>query len=277
LAEDRGAEQVVEFVDRDLARRLETASAWRSVRYARDIGRLWLEQKVAVEAVAGGHAVYTGPAFPVNRAGALGFDGPVGEDDLERIEEFYRSHCAAPQIDLCPLADESLLALLRQRGYTVEGFMNVLWRPLPLLPGELQPVPGIEITRPGSEEADLWLRTVAEGFEGGEAPEMRSILAPNFYGDGSEVFLAWIDGQPAGGGAFVSHEGVAELCSASTRPAFRHRGVQFALLRARLREAARVGNDVAMTLTAPGSPSQRNIERAGFRLAYTRVLLSLPR
>jgi len=53
--------------------------------------------------------------------------------------------------------------------------------------------------------------------------------------------------------------------------------VQLALLRARLEDAARAGNDVAMTLTAPGSPSQRNIERAGFRLAYTRALLSLPR
>lgn len=266
------------FVNRDLARRLEVASAWRSVRYARAIDRLWLEQKVAVEAVGEGYAVYTGPTFPVNRAGGLGLNGPVCEDDLARIEEFYRSRCAAPRVDLCPAADESLLALLRRRGYTVEGFMNVLWRPLPPLPGELEPVPGVKVTRPGPGEAELWLRTVAEGFEGGEAPpDARSILAPNFYGESAQPFLAWIDGQPAGGGTFVSHEGVAELGSASTRPAFRRRGVQLALLHARLHEAARAGNDVAMTLTTPGSPSQRNIERAGFRLAYTRTLLSLPR
>ncbi|MDD3825478.1 MAG: GNAT family N-acetyltransferase [Anaerolineae bacterium] len=268
----------VQFVDRDLARRLETAYAWRSVRYARTIDHLWREQKVAVEAVGGGYAVYAGPAFPVNRASGLGLNGPAGEDDLARIEEFYRSRCAAPRIDLCPVADESLLVLLRERGYTVEGFMSVLWRPLPLTPDEFAPVPGVSVTRAGREEAELWLRTVGEGFEGKEAPpETRSILAPNFYGDRAEPFLAWIDGQPAGGGAFVSHEGVAELCSASTRPAFRRRGVQLALLRARLEEAARAGNDVAMAHTAPGSPSQRNVERAGFRLAYTRALLGLPR
>ncbi len=267
----------VQFVNQDLARRLEMASAWRSVGYARAIDSLWLEQKVAVEAVGRGFAVYTGPAFPVNRAIGLGLSGPVCEDDLARIEEFYRSRSAAPRVDVCPVADESLQALLRQRGYTLEGFMNILWRPLPLLPGELLPPPGVDITRPGLSDAELWLRTVADGFEGGEAPpEGRSILAPNFYAEGAAAFLARIDGQPVGGGTLVAHEGVAELGGASTLLAYRRRGVQLALLHARLEEAARAGNDIAMAQTTPGSDSQRNIERAGFRLAYTRALLSLP-
>lgn len=266
------------FVDRDLARRLEASYAWRSLRYAQAVRGLWQEQKVGVEAVGGGYAVYTGSAFPVNHACGLGMNGPVGEDDVARIEEFYRSRCAAPRIDLCPLADESLLSLLRQRGYTVDGFMNALWRPLPPLPGEFAPVPGVEITRPGAGEAELWLRTVAEGFSGQDAPgTTRSILAPNFYGENSEPFMAWVGGQPAGGGIIVSHEGVAALGSASTLPAFRRRGVQLALLQARLEAAAQAGSDLAVTLTEPASPSQRNIERAGFCLAYTRVMLSLPR
>jgi GNAT superfamily N-acetyltransferase len=270
-------EHEVPFVNQALARRLETASAWRSVSYARAVDRLWPEQKAAVEAVGGGYAIYTGPAFPVNHARGLGMQGPVCEDDLLRVEEFYRARCAAPRVDLCPLADESLLALLSQRGCTVEGFMSVLWRPLPLLPGELAHAPGIEVTRPGAGEAELWLRTVAEGFEGGEpAGETRSILAPNFYGEGAEAYLAWIDGQPAGGGSSVSHEGAVELGGGCTRPAFRRRGVHLALLYARLVEAGRAGNDLAVTLTAPGSASQRNVERAGFRLAYTNSLLSLP-
>jgi GNAT superfamily N-acetyltransferase len=271
-------EHGVQLVDGDLVRRLEMASTWRSVRYVRAIDRLWLEQRVAVEGVAGGYAVYSGNAFPLNRACGLGLHGPVTEDDLDRIEEFYRSRCAAPQVDVCPAADGSLAALLRRRGYSASGSMNVLWRPLPLRPGELEPPTGVEITRPGSDEADLWLRTVAEGFDGGEAAlGLRSILAPNFYGEGAVPFLAWVDGQPAGGGSLITYEGVAELGSASTRPAFRRRGVHRALVLARLQDAARLGNDVAMILTDPGSPSQRNIERAGFRLAYTRVLLGLPR
>ncbi len=68
--------------------------------------------------------------------------------------------------------------------------------------------------------------------------------------------------------------GLASFFSASTRPAFRGRGVQTALLHARLAAALGAGCDLAMVHTAPGSASQRNVERLGFRLAYTRVVLA---
>ena len=58
-----------------------------------------------------------------------------------------------------------------------------------------------------------------------------------------------------------------------TRPAFRRRGVQTALLQAQLVAAREQGCDLALTITAPGSDSQRNMERAGFRLAYTKAIL----
>ena len=52
-----------------------------------------------------------------------------------------------------------------------------------------------------------------------------------------------------------------------------HRGVQMALLQARLNTAREAGCDIAITLTTPGSASQRNVERAGFSLAYTRAIV----
>jgi hypothetical protein len=36
-------------------------------------------------------------------------------------------------------------------------------------------------------------------------------------------------------------------------------------------EAARRGCDMAMCIAQPGSASHRNLERRGFRVAYTRV------
>ena len=67
------------------------------------------------------------------------------------------------------------------------------------------------------------------------------------------------------------HENVAELGGASTRPAFRKRGVQTALLRARLAAARKAGCDLAVSMTEPGSDSQRNLAQVGFRLAYTKA------
>ncbi|MGQ9489469.1 MAG: GNAT family N-acetyltransferase [Anaerolineae bacterium] len=85
-------------------------------------------------------------------------------------------------------------------------------------------------------------------------------------------YLAWLDGQPAGAATLALHNGVASLFGTSTRLGFRNRGVQTALLVARLTDAVAAGCDLALIHTEPGSPSQRNVERLGFRLAYTGLL-----
>ena len=60
---------------------------------------------------------------------------------------------------------------------------------------------------------------------------------------------------------------------AATVPAHRRRGVQTALLSARLADAAAGGCDVAVIITQPGSKSQQNAQRQGFDLLYTRAVL----
>ena len=60
---------------------------------------------------------------------------------------------------------------------------------------------------------------------------------------------------------------------AATAPAHRRRGVQTALLSARLADAAAAGCDVAVITTQPGSKSQQNAQRRGFDLLYTRAVL----
>ena len=68
----------------------------------------------------------------------------------------------------------------------------------------------------------------------------------------------------------VVDRGVASLVGQSTAPHLRKKGVQAALIRAGLATAAKAGCDWAVTCTLPGSTSQRNFERQGFRVVYTR-------
>jgi len=265
----------VPFVDLALARRLEMAQAWRGVRGARAHQELHPTLPIQVEPLAGGYLIYTGDGMPINRAVGLGVHGPVTPADLDLAEQFYRRRNLPPRIDVCPLADGSLLELLRLRGYRLEKFYSVLLYPLSE-PAALNPAPaGIRVSRAGPDDAELWLKTVAQGFEETDSPTQATldILAPNFYTSHAACFFAWIDGQPAGGGGMYVHEGVAEFGGASTRPEFRRQGVQTALLYARLAAARVQGCDLAMALTSPGSASQRNIERVGFRLAYTKATL----
>ena len=51
----------------------------------------------------------------------------------------------------------------------------------------------------------------------------------------------------------------------------RRRGLQAALLQERMRYAFDHGCDLAMMVAEAGSESQRNSERKGFRIAYTRM------
>ena len=83
-------------------------------------------------------------------------------------------------------------------------------------------------------------------------------------------------GQPIATGTVCLGEGVALLAGACTVPEARKQGAQLALLEARLRAAAEQGCDLAMMCAAPGSASQRNAERHGFRIAYTRIKWRLP-
>ncbi len=260
-------------VDVALARRLEQAQAARAADYARVQHRLYHERQATTLSLAGGRAIYAGPDSPMNRAIGLGMEGPVTAADLLAVEAFYRQRGAPARVDLCPLAHRSLIALLKKAGYLLDELCSVLMQPLPA--ADLPPPPNVEITRSKEKERDLWLLTTAQGFSDQEVPDQETlrILAPNAYGEAGVCFLARIEGEAAGGAAMFLHEGVAELGSAATRPAFRRRGVQTALLRARLTAAHQMGCDLAVVVTDRGSASQRNLERAGFRLAYTKPVL----
>jgi ribosomal protein S18 acetylase RimI-like enzyme len=66
------------------------------------------------------------------------------------------------------------------------------------------------------------------------------------------------------GGGFRVSDGVAQLVGAATAPAHRRRGVQSALLRARLADAAEAGCDIAVVTTAPGSSHSRTCNGRDF-------------
>lgn len=261
------------FVNQELACRLETAHAWRGVQYARAQGLLHPECHATAEAITGGYAIYAGAGSPANRAVGLGQHGPVRGPDMELVEQFYQKRDSLPRIDLCPLADPSLLPWTV--GYRLEGFHSVLFKPT-----QDEERPGchnveVRISRARPEDAELWIATVAQGFSGQDEPpqETLDVISPTFCSAETVCFLAWIGNEPVGGAAVIWHGGVAELGSGSTRTAYRRRGVQAALLQAGVAAAREAGNDVAMVLTSPASDSQRNVERAGFRLAYTKAQL----
>jgi hypothetical protein len=138
--------------------------------------------------------------------------------------------------------------------------------------------PGITVRQAFPDEAELWTRTVSQGFAEHFpiTQEILDVMEGFFHAASARAFLAFSDGELAGGGSLTVHDGVCGLFGASTLPKFRKRGVQTSLLGGRIFAAIGLGCDLAVSIAQPGSISHRNIERAGFRVAYTRTKLIRP-
>lgn len=120
---------------------------------------------------------------------------------------------------------------------------------------------------------------VMEGF--GLQSELESSIGAIVGSPGWHCFVAWADEEPAAcAGLFVDGD-TGWLGLGATRPAFRRRGGQGALLAARLETARALGVTTVATETGERvderpSASYRNILRAGFREAYLRANWSSP-
>ena len=265
----------MQFADLELARRLETTDALAGIEFARSWASFNSFTGEVFRPVAGGHAAFAGVDSPVTQAFGLGLNGPVSDADMAAMEDFYRAHNSAVNIETCPLADPSLLKLLNERGYRPIEYSNVSVRELTDDDSRAWPDSerNVRVRRPAEHEAESYSLVVIKSFfEKAEvAPEFLNIFKSCFLAAGAFFFLAEVDGIPAGGGMMSIHQGVASLGGAGTLPEFRNRGVQRALLLARLAHAAEMGCDLAMVATSPGSGSQRNVERLGFRVVYTRT------
>ncbi len=260
------------LADLALARRLERTEARVSVMCAEALARLRPESGAAFEEVAGGYSVFTGVNSPLTQAIGLGLNGAVSEAEMEQLENFFRSRGDAVRVETCPLADLSLVGLFGRRAYRVTEYSNVLVQALER--GETWPAeaPGLAVEPVGSADAERWARTVAQGFAEHfpVTPELLEVLVLFCHNPAAKCYLARVDGEPAGAAALSILDGIAGIYGASTVPAFRNRGVQTSLLCVRLSRAAAEGCELAMTVTQPGSRSQRNVERLGFRVVYTR-------
>ncbi len=261
--------------DIELARRMERAEGIANAEFvdARaqaipDSGACWVE-------IAGTYAMFDGVNSPCTQTFGLGIFESIDTEKLDTIESFFSERGSPVFHEVCPLVEPSTISLLNQRGYQPIEFSNVLYRSIV---GELNLMPvgdsSISARAVASNENLLWSKVAAAGWKD-VAPnldEYLESLAPVMpFRINTKCCLAEIDGQPIAAGALNIGNKVALLAGACTIPEYRRRGAQRALLQHRLEFAADQGCELAVIVAQPGSASQRNAERQGFRVAYTRI------
>ena len=260
------------FADLTLSRRLERAEGNACLQFAEARRRLFPDSGAEWMECGGAYAVFDGIDSPATQTFGLGIFEELSAASLDVIERFFQDRGAQVLHEVSPLAGVAALGLLCARQYRPIEISNVMYRTVerPAVKGHAN----ITARVTGPEEAQLWNEISARGWTH-EHPELLDFVlhagAISSAREQSPCFLAEIDGQPGAAGVLCIHDGVALFGGAATVPELRRRGLQAALLEERMRYAFDQGCDLAMMVAEAGSESQRNAERKGFRIAYTRT------
>jgi hypothetical protein len=265
------------FMDLALSRRLErteglVGASFTSVRQrlAPEVGAVWRD-------VDGVCAVFDGPESPMTQTFGLGVACEASVEQLAELEAFFFERGADVMHEVSPLGGIATTALLVARGYQPIELSTVLVQEL----GEVAPPtsPALRARVMTPDDRAAWIDASLAGWS--DDPAVAAIIRPIAETASANAamthFLVERDGQIIATASMGIHDGTALLAGASTIPAGRGVGAQASILAARLAEAKRCGCDIAMMVASPGSTSQRNAERRGFRVAYSRTKWRLTR
>jgi hypothetical protein len=266
------------FMDLALARRLERTEGAVGLAHLQARRSIEPEANAAWHDFDGAYAFFDGASSVMTQSFGLGVLSPATAASLDALEAFFEDRGASPQHEVSVHAGVETLALLVERGYRPVELSNVLVQPLPA-PAAEATAPGLRVRACTPADAEEWVARSAAGWA--DTPEIgelaRSIARVVVANPLMTNFLVEREGVTIATASLGMHEGVALLAGASTIPQGRGLGAQSAVLAARLAEAHRRGCDLAMIVATPGSSSQRNAERRGFRVAYSRVKWMKPR
>ncbi|WP_324672034.1 GNAT family N-acetyltransferase [Hymenobacter sp. GOD-10R] len=263
------------YSDQKLACRLERTEARANAACVDARARLFPGSRAQWLEVAGAYAMFDGPESPLTQTFGLGLFEEVTPHHLDKLEAFFKEQNAPVFHEVSPMADSSLLSLLNERKYQPLELTSVLYRELTQdFEIQVSRTPRLKARLIKAEETTLWAHTLTRGWST-EVPGLSDFMLE--FGQitassaGAFPFIAELAGEPIAAGGLFIYDGVALLAGASTAPEGRRQGAQMALLNARLQYAAEQGCTIAMMGASPGSQSQRNAEKNGFRIAYTRI------
>ncbi len=260
-------------VDVDLTGRLERAYGASAARYARRLaseqpgcGARVLEMREGVVVVDSG----AGGGENAHCAYGLAIKG-ASDDDIARIERFYGERDgAAVRVMATPPVHASLHMVLARRGFVVSKQSSLLvTSPFTIeVAGDVRPLDESDI--------DGVLDVMAACYGPNDRDLGRARALPLFRAP-TTMFGAFKDGALAACGALVveEQERVGLLFAGMCRPESRGRGLQTALIHARVAHAHTLGLNLVTSLTEPASTSERNLRRAGFVVACTQSVWSL--
>ena len=201
--------------------------------------------------------------------------------DIAQLDEclkWVRDRADNIWFDVTPaLVDKEVLDRLLDTGMTPSRFANTVFT-LPQQHDD-QPAPGITtqvVDINDDEQLRAFAQVLSSGFGIPDHLIVNTMTSSRLeYGGLSwKVFFARFDDTPAAAAVMFVKGNTCSIDAMATSPNYRRRGCQTALLHTCINHAARAGCRYLLSQNEPGSTSQNNMLRAGFRIAYTKLIYS---
>jgi hypothetical protein len=209
--------------------------------------------------VGGGVAGFVESDSPVNAV--KGMDGAVGRAELNRIVEFYSDHKKDAVVELAPWVEAACLGDLVALGFERVAVEDLMARRSEDLGEKFDAVMDVEACA----------RVLCLSFFGEINETGMAIGRMAFGGEGMVSVGHWEDGDLVSVGQMIYLAGAGLLAGDGTVEAWRGRGLQQRMIRARVQRAFDDGVEWVHCEVAQGSGSQRNYARCGFSTVYARV------
>ena len=141
---------------------------------------------------------------------------------------------------------------------------------------------GVEIVRISDGSADseaeqaLWIETAVSDDFGTEWESLwREVATHETKLPGIALYLAFVNGRPAGCCSLFSKSGFGRIDSVITRKGFRRKGVAAALVRRAITDSLELGNSETYLVTECGSPAECLYRKIGFETWRVNFLIRL--
>ncbi len=193
-------------------------------------------------------------------------------DYLDEIITWYHTNNVRSRFDIVPsLASPALLRRMHDHGLFQSDFSAALYG----VPGSNLYMPSNVTIRPvQAHEGYLLAQLYLDSY--GVPQDRRAFVADslsNLPGHPSvRCYFAFVDAALAGMAVLFLNGDIGYLASAATLPEYRGYGCQQALIYARIAAAAAAGCSLIAAHADVLSTGQRNLEKLGLRVAYTKVV-----
>jgi hypothetical protein len=197
---------------------------------------------------------------------------PATQRSIDAVLRYYDGLGEPANVEvMLPTVTQSARALLKRNGFRAEGVLFQCHVRTSARPPRRHVVRGLEIERASARDAARYAKLATRGFGGGgrisevfERGWTRQIRS----GRRMAAFIGRVSGRDAATGVILVRPKIAGLYSGSVLRQYRGRGIQNAMIAARVAYGWARGVRTFYSWSDPDSVSARNLRDEGFRTRF---------